>query len=108
MTRVSPFARANARILEKLADEAVYKKASGETVNIEVMASRGDAFEPDGHNNTRLTKQNVFEFKKSVILEPAQGDEIIYDGKTYIIVSEPLEDNLNLVWTVFCDISVGA
>ena len=42
----------------------------------------------------------LFDVRSLEIPEPAKGDQITYDGITYIVQSEPKADRERLVWTL--------
>lgn len=105
MARVSPFERSINLIFKRLGEQANYIKTNGETLEILVISSRGDFHEKDSYDNYRLGKVNVFEFRHSQILKPIEGDRITFKNIEYQINSEPIEDELNLSWKVFCDVS---
>lgn len=106
MTRISPFARANAIIFNKMGAPAEFKTASGDTTPINVIAGRGDRI-IEGEHKTSVQSMNIFEIAKSEVAEPVEGDCIIFDSKTYLIISKPMIDDLHLKWEIQCRVSIS-
>lgn len=104
MTKISPFARANAILFKRMGAPAVFKTASGDATPISVIAGRGDRI-IEGEHKTSVQSMNIFEIAKSEVAEPIEGDCIVFDGKTYLIISKPMIDDLHLNWEIQCRVS---
>ena len=68
--------------------DAVYTPAGGEPVPVRVIARRPDAIV--GFGETRIHADTaIFEVRASEVANPRSDDQLLVDGRTFVIQSEP-------------------
>lgn len=77
---------------------AVYKSKNASARRIRVIkgSSRDDV---DFGESEIFNPKITIDIKKSDIAEPRIGDTISIQGKTFVIHTQPKEDDLSIVWT---------
>jgi hypothetical protein len=80
--------------------DAVYTPAGGEPVPVRVIARRPDTIV--GFGETRIHAETaIFELRASEVASPRPDDQLIVDGASFVVQSEPeRRDPDRLVWTL--------
>lgn len=68
-------------------------------IAVRVMARQPDALTGFGEGQLH-TATTLFDVRTAEVPQPAIGDGLTVDGKTYIIQSEPTADRERLIWTL--------
>src|SRR5918996_364244 len=80
--------------------DAVYTPAGGEPIQVRVIARRPDTIV--GFGETRIHAETAtLELRASEVANPRPDDQLIVDGRTFVIQGEPeRRDPDQLVWTL--------
>jgi hypothetical protein len=80
--------------------DAVYTPAGGPPVSVRVIARRPDTIV--GFGETRIhTDTAALELRASEVASPRPDDQVIVDGQTFVVQSEPeRRDPDRLVWSL--------
>jgi hypothetical protein len=80
--------------------DAVHTPAGGEPVAVRVIARRPDAIV--GFGETRIHAETAtFEVRASEAVNPQPDDQLVVDGRTFVIQGEPeRRDPDRLVWSL--------
>lgn len=82
-------------------ETVTYTPAGGSGVDIAAIPRRADERTDWSGQMTVHTAATVFDVRASDVAQPASGDTIAYDGKTYTVQGEPRRDDpRRLVWTL--------
>jgi hypothetical protein len=83
-----------------MGEDATYTPAGGDPLSIKVMPRRPDEILGIGETMI-VTGTDIFDVRAADITQPAEGDTLIYKGKTYIVQGEPqTRDPDRLIWTL--------
>lgn len=79
---------------------AAYILDGGTPIEIRVIPKRPDEIE-EINGMQIVAATNVFDVRRSEISQPKKGDELTFEGETYIIIGEPVSrDPDRLIWTL--------
>jgi hypothetical protein len=100
---IPSFKQAVDRLFERLGQDAIYKHAlyrvNGEDIPVKVILKSPDQI-IDFREAQIHTPTNMMEVRVTEIAKPKAGDEIIFDGASYRVQGEPVQDMHHLVWNM--------
>lgn len=79
---------------------AIYTPSGGDPVDVLVIPKRPDEIE-DFQGVQVVASKNLFDVRKSEIAEPAEDDQIDWNGSTFLVIGKPVcKDSDRLIWTL--------
>lgn len=82
-----------------IASEALYTPVEGKPKAVRVVARRPDTI--TGWGAARIVAATaVFDVRLADIGDPAVGDVLTVNGRSYVVQAEPTQNELELVWAL--------